>query len=1144
MQTILMVCFRKFLPALSAILGIFPTTQIFAQSATPLAPPSFALSLSSANVPTAGLPSLDNSALAAQAELNQQQAQAAGTSIPFQIAEPQEVSLNLNNSGTWETLPDGDRIWRLRVHSPGATDLYLLYDQWRLVKPCELYLYNDDRSMVLGPYTYIDNWDGTNVTPITLGDAVTLEYYVPAGLEDVGEISVMRVLHGFRHFIDRHSVQDPLDNFGDSMPCHINVRCFPEWQDEKRAVAMIINPEGGACTGAMLNDVPQSGQPNFLTANHCLGMAGDWTNWIFYFNYESPQCNPNANGEVNHTISNATLLASHASSPGSDFALLRLSRRRPDSNFIPRYEAWDRHNIPPQASIGIHHPAADVKKIHYDTSPAEEHPENSHWRTHIDLGMMEPGSSGSPLYDEYSRIVGQLQGGTWDCDPGTENTADYGKFSMSWDFGDNINERLREHLDPGNTGAWEVDAFQPVGPPNDSCGPFGENIPVITSIPYSHSASTIWAANNTTNLCPPGAANTAPDVVYALRLNCEYQLTVSLCGSDFDTQVSISNAACGTGLPCVVANDDFCGLQSEVTFTAGANEPYTILVDGFGSASGNYTLNVTGFPTGFGGNTQCPGYEITEVPYFTYAATWCGGDHVNPECRPNDAEDVHYYWVSPYNQAMRAKTCFINYDTILEVRYNAGNGSACGDWLAGCNDDTYCGLDALASSVVFDAYNGGVYFIHLDGYNGATGMSSLELEVYNDDCSSPIVVPSLPANYQGDTRPAGDDFATIIGPNSKEVFFQYTSPTCQTVIVSTCDANYTLYDSGIEVRTGGSCPGSTVVGVNDDYAGCGLMSRVDFSAEANRTYYIIIGGFGIDAGQFMVYFNFLPGDPVDPLADVCPGISIPSLPFTDYGNTACMANHYTNCVGTASPEMVYYLNRPQCEEVTVTLCGSGYDTGLGVYGGVCPNIAPLVICNDDNYCGDTYTLQSTVTFQAAANTNYQILVHGYSGNFGPYVINVSSIPCVFEPPAVADVVSQFDLATGNVVLNWGAVPGADVYHVYRSSNFYDLFNPANIIASVSGTSYICAGCINDPQQRSFFGVIAESSQGPNVMTPEPPRDITGLTKNDAVELATIPNPGLNPPEINREYAAPDKPMTPSVPVESNHNFPSGNWPQK
>lgn len=97
-------------------------SQSFSQ-ATPL---SNSISLPPAQTRT--LPAQDNRAFLQEDEANYALARLDGTEPPAQIARPQEVNFNLNNSGTWETLPDGSRIWRLRIVSPNATDTWLIYD--------------------------------------------------------------------------------------------------------------------------------------------------------------------------------------------------------------------------------------------------------------------------------------------------------------------------------------------------------------------------------------------------------------------------------------------------------------------------------------------------------------------------------------------------------------------------------------------------------------------------------------------------------------------------------------------------------------------------------------------------------------------------------------------------------------------------------------------------------------------------------------------------------------------------------------------------------------------------------------------------------------------------------------------------------
>ncbi len=86
----------------------------------------------------------------------------------------------------------------------------------------------------------------------------------------------------------------------------------------------------------------------------------------------------------------------------------------------------------------------------------------------------------------------------------------------------------------------------------------------------------------------------APGVWYEFTDNSGLvsDYTISLCsGTDFDSKLSVFSGTCGA-LVCEIANDDACGLQSEVTFQGDGNSTYYILVHGFSNATGNFTLNV------------------------------------------------------------------------------------------------------------------------------------------------------------------------------------------------------------------------------------------------------------------------------------------------------------------------------------------------------------------------------------------------------------------------------------------------------------------------------------------------------------------------------------------------------------------------
>ena len=91
-------------------------------------------------------------------------------------------------------------------------------------------------------------------------------------------------------------------------------------------------------------------------------------------------------------------------------------------------------------------------------------------------------------------------------------------------------------------------------------------------------------------------------------------------------------------------------------------------------------------------------------------------------------------------------------------------------------------------------------------------------------------------------------------------------------------------------------------------------------------YYFLVYGYDLAMGNFV--FN-VSGVPVVVANDVCPGTSISSLPFTDSGDTGCAATNYSlSCVSTTSHDVMYNLTLPSCQTVTVSTCGSGFDTAI------------------------------------------------------------------------------------------------------------------------------------------------------------------------------------------------------------------------
>ena len=86
-------------------------------------------------------------------------------------------------------------------------------------------------------------------------------------------------------------------------------------------------------------------------------------------------------------------------------------------------------------------------------------------------GVTEPGSSGSPLYSQAGRFIGQLHGGPSSCGATGDNLSDYyGRFSVSWTGGGTNSTRLSNWLDAGGTGATTVNGIDSVHRPLHAAG--------------------------------------------------------------------------------------------------------------------------------------------------------------------------------------------------------------------------------------------------------------------------------------------------------------------------------------------------------------------------------------------------------------------------------------------------------------------------------------------------------------------------------------------------------------------------------------------------------------------------------------------------------------------------------------------------
>ena len=87
----------------------------------------------------------------------------ADKDVPFRFGYGAEVFFDLLSSGTWEYLLNGDRVWRLVVHSSGAYSINIIYDDFFMPPGGEFFVYSEDKSYVIGAFTEENNKDDNDL---------------------------------------------------------------------------------------------------------------------------------------------------------------------------------------------------------------------------------------------------------------------------------------------------------------------------------------------------------------------------------------------------------------------------------------------------------------------------------------------------------------------------------------------------------------------------------------------------------------------------------------------------------------------------------------------------------------------------------------------------------------------------------------------------------------------------------------------------------------------------------------------------------------------------------------------------------------------------------------------------------------------
>ncbi len=366
------------------------------------------------------------------------------------IGVHREIADGSLDQGTWSQLPDGRQLWRIEIQSNNATGIRVEFSNFS-VGGGKVWVHSstsvDGPYTDRGPYGNGEFWSGT-----VDGESVTIEFQAAGAGAAAPPFHVHRVAHeslnprsagrgGFATF------PAPLPDF--AATCNLDVNCYPDWASTKKGVAQIQfeeteGPEQGTflCSGTAAATRDDSFTPYLLTAGHCIHDEAAARSLQTFLAYESDGCNlgpPTDRGNVNSQ--NGGHLLAWSTIQDGDYSLVLL----PNIPAGVTFSGWDpRDPAVLTTTTGISHPEGGYKRIDFghvvdsvDVFVGSDFAPGSLYNlVQSDLGITQPGSSGSALFIGPGVIVGTLTygpdlPGEQLCAAGTD-AGGYGKFSNTY----------------------------------------------------------------------------------------------------------------------------------------------------------------------------------------------------------------------------------------------------------------------------------------------------------------------------------------------------------------------------------------------------------------------------------------------------------------------------------------------------------------------------------------------------------------------------------------------------------------------------------------------------------------------------------------------------------------------------------------
>lgn len=435
----------------------------------------------------------------------------------------------------------------------------------------------------------------------------------------------------------------------------------------------------------------------------------------------------------------------------------------------------------------------------------------------------------------------------------------------------------------------------PQPPDNDTCATAID----VGALPAAVSGDTTAASSDIVTPC--GVFDGPWKNVWYTVVGTGNTLTANLCtGTTWDTKISVFCNTCDN-LVCITGNDDFCSLQSQVSWCTKAGDVYFITVGGYTASNfGPFTLTVTddGVPCS---NPPC-------VPFACCVGETCIGDMLQADCTAQGGQwhsgelcSAGFVCPAPQGGDNCSSPFVINLTTLPFVdtnttcgRLNDYSNTCLGSYDGGedmiyqlnvpqdvcvsirlTNTLTWVGIaidTACPPGASCLAYNtnssgnpaitnlnlaAGTYYIMIDTWPApdctpfTMTISECPQPPPNDNCVDAVEL-SVPGEVVVDNTAATDDPEStntcVTGALNQAVWY-FVIGDGTTYTATTCNPGGSFSDTKIQVWCG-DCSALHCVTGNDD-ATCsisGLRSTVTWCTLPGAKYLIAIGGYSTNFG--------------------------------------------------------------------------------------------------------------------------------------------------------------------------------------------------------------------------------------------------------------------------------------------------------